>query len=288
MPEQKNKSFNVILVIICLFTAIFSSTIFAKCVNVEKSLHAYPNYNQTWLKLSENLNSETRHLVSNTLNENLSSEYGDSIIVDIPTSNKMVVYTETNLKVNNIVKMIDVLPTLEFKRTAQNSQWANTNISGKDIKKADITALNEGEWAVAIEFTKDGAEKFADLTKSIVGQQLAIFYDGNLISAPVIKEEITGGKAIINAGENAFTYDEAQNMAGTINSANISYEIIKVGVQNIVILVVMGLLFIISLGTIIIFIVSKFKEIADKGKCLNCGHINKNGQKFCSKCGNKL
>lgn len=287
MPE-KNKSFKVVLLIICLFAAIFSSIVFAKCINIEKSLHAYPSYNQTWLKLSENLNSEKQHLLSNTLNQNLSSEYDNSIIVDIPTNNKMVVYTETNFKVDNIIKMIDVLPTLEFKKHVQNNKWANTDITGKDIKKADVTALNEGEYAISIEFTKNGAEKFANLTKSIVGQQLAIFYDGNLISAPVIKEEITGGRAIINAGENAFTYDEAQNMVGAINSANISYEIIKVGGQNIVILVIMGLLFIISLGTIVIFIVSKIKKIAEKGKCVNCGHVNKSGQKFCSKCGSKL
>jgi len=238
MPE-KNKSFKVVLLIICLFTAIFSSIVFAKCINIEKSLHAYPSYNQTWLKLSENLNSEKQHLLSNTLNQNLSSEYDNSIIVDIPTNNKMVVYTETNFMVDNIIKMIDVLPTLEFKKHVQNNKWANTDITGKDIKKADVTALNEGEYAISIEFTKNGAEKFA-------------------------------------------------NMVGAINSANISYEIIKVGRQNIVILVIMGLLFIISLGTIVIFIVSKIKKIAEKGKCVNCGHVNKSGQKFCSKCGSKL
>ena len=46
-----------------------------------------------------------------------------------------------------------------------------------------------------------------------MGNQIAIIYDGETISSPVVNEAITGGTAYITGD---FTYEEAENLASTI------------------------------------------------------------------------
>ncbi len=54
---------------------------------------------------------------------------------------------------------------------------------------------------VSIDFTPEGADIFADVTEANVGKQLAIVLDGNVKSAPVIREKIGGGRASIEMGD---------------------------------------------------------------------------------------
>jgi len=292
MKNQKNYTLcgsnigKLINIILILVVALFSGIKLFECINVEEAMHLYPEYNQTWLKMSENLNSDRRLLISNTINQKLNTEYGSKIVVNIPTKNKMVVYTNEKVKESNIKKIINVLPKIEFK-SQNGNQLTAANIKDTDIKKANITTLSDGQWAIEIEFTEDGAEKFARLTKSIIGQRLAIFYDGNLISSPVIREEITGGRAIITE-ENGFAYDDVKNLVTVLNSSNLSYQVLHIEKQNIINLVFMALLFIASLIGGSFLVVLSIKNLLEKSKCSNCGYINKFGQKFCSKCGTEL
>ncbi|MBN2299269.1 MAG: protein translocase subunit SecD [Deltaproteobacteria bacterium] len=63
---------------------------------------------------------------------------------------------------------------------------------------------------VAISFNKDGARIFERVTTENVGSRLAILLDGRVSSAPVIREAISGGDAII---EGRFTMEEATDLA---------------------------------------------------------------------------
>ncbi|MFQ5847801.1 MAG: protein translocase subunit SecD [Candidatus Methylomirabilales bacterium] len=63
---------------------------------------------------------------------------------------------------------------------------------------------------VAIAFDRDGARIFEEITGKNVGRHLAIILDGNVYSAPVIKDRIAGGQAQI---EGRFTPDEARDLA---------------------------------------------------------------------------
>ena len=69
-----------------------------------------------------------------------------------------------------------------------------------------------------MEFNGAGSKKFADLTRDLVGQQMAIFFDGELQSAPVIREPIYGGKAQISGGDSGFEYSEAERMVNLLNA----------------------------------------------------------------------
>lgn len=95
----------------------------------------------------------------------------------------------------------------------------STGLSGADLKKAQVTfGSSQGGRAgpeVAIEFTDEGAKKFAEITKRNVGKPLAIFLDDQPVSAPTVQQEILGGNAVITG---QFTTQEAKNLAIQLNA----------------------------------------------------------------------
>jgi preprotein translocase subunit SecD len=63
---------------------------------------------------------------------------------------------------------------------------------------------------VEFELNSQGADQFERLTSANVGRQLAIVLDNTVYSAPVIKDRIAGGRAVI---EGSFTLAEARDLA---------------------------------------------------------------------------
>ena len=63
---------------------------------------------------------------------------------------------------------------------------------------------------VALRFNREGAKKFAQISSKNVGKRLAIVLDGEVQSAPVIREPILNGEAIISGD---FTQTEASDLA---------------------------------------------------------------------------
>lgn len=111
---------------------------------------------------------------------------------------------------------------LEFKREKKlpdgTPVWESTGLTGRDLSKSILSTDSSGQWIVSLEFNSEGAKKFAELTKELVGQQMAIFFDGELQSAPRVNEAIYGGKAQISGGESGFAYDEAERMVNLLNA----------------------------------------------------------------------
>jgi preprotein translocase subunit SecD len=91
--------------------------------------------------------------------------------------------------------------------------YTDTGLTGRVLASAalEFAGGQSGQLAneplVAITFTDEGGKLFEEITRDNVGQQLAIFLDGEIISAPRINEAISGGKATISGG---FTPDEAR------------------------------------------------------------------------------
>ena len=96
--------------------------------------------------------------------------------------------------------------------------WEPTGLTGEDLKSASIGTDQTGQWTVSLEFNAAGATKFATLTQKLVGQQMAIFFDNEEISAPVIREPIFGGKAEISGGSGGFKYEDAERMVNLLNA----------------------------------------------------------------------
>lgn len=97
--------------------------------------------------------------------------------------------------------------------------WKATDLSGSDLKRASLSIdPNNGEWVVNLEFNDKGTQKFADLTSRLVGKPMAIFFNGELKSAPVVQVQILDGHAQITGGEGGFGHDEAKNMVDLLNA----------------------------------------------------------------------
>lgn len=112
---------------------------------------------------------------------------------------------------------------LDFKKEGTpisgKQTWISTGLSGKDLSRAVLsTNSTSGEWVVDLQFNDKGTKKFADLTSKMVGKPMAIFFNGELQSAPVIREAIIGGNAQISGGENGFQYEEAKKMVDLLNA----------------------------------------------------------------------
>jgi len=88
----------------------------------------------------------------------------------------------------------------------------HAEVIGADLTNAivnfDQSAFNQP--IVSITFTRDGAKKFANVTGDNVDKRLAIVLDGNIKSAPVIRERIPSGEGII---QGRFTPEEANDLA---------------------------------------------------------------------------
>ncbi len=112
---------------------------------------------------------------------------------------------------------------LEFKKQTKSFdgsfQWSPTGLTGDDLKRAILsTNPSNGEWVVGLEFNDKGSKKFAEITQQFVGQPMAIFFNGELKSAPVIQEAIIGGHAQITGGQGGFKHEEAKQMVDLLNA----------------------------------------------------------------------
>lgn len=86
-----------------------------------------------------------------------------------------------------------------------------SEITGKYLKNAQVEIGGQFNMPyVSLEFEKEGAGVFEEVTSANIGRNLAIVLDGVVQSAPVIRDRIPGGRAII---EGNFTMEEAHDLA---------------------------------------------------------------------------
>jgi len=94
--------------------------------------------------------------------------------------------------------------------------WKNTELSGRHMTRANVDFdQTTGQPYVVLHFNSDGDELFGLLTEAHVGEQIAIFLDGEVITAPTVQTAIYGGQAVITGG---FTIEEAKLLAQRLNA----------------------------------------------------------------------
>ncbi len=100
-------------------------------------------------------------------------------------------------------------PGVEFLPTQDNPNQKVAVRTRVDVDGADLTDARAatdqqtGQWVVNFTFNAVGARRFADITRANVGRPFAIVLDGKVISSPVIREPITGGRGQISGSFNA-------------------------------------------------------------------------------------
>ncbi len=169
------------------------------------------NDNPTSEEMSDTIYKLQRRVEQYSTEASVYQEGDDRINIEIPG------VTDAN-------KILDELGkpgSLEFQ-----DPNGETVITGSDVKTATVKTgqddLNNKEYSVELTLNDDGTKKFADATTEFVGQQISIIYDGETISAPSVKQAITGGQAYITGN---FTYEEAENLASTIRIGGLKLEL---------------------------------------------------------------
>jgi len=108
--------------------------------------------------------------------------------------------------------------------------WKETGLDGAHFKFASVSYTQLGSPQVNIEFDSEGGKMFEELTGKLVGQRMAIFVGGQLISAPNVNEKIAGGNAVITGN---FSLQEALKLANDLNTGAIDAPIILSGQYTI-------------------------------------------------------
>jgi SecD/SecF fusion protein len=120
---------------------------------------------------------------------------------------------------------------MNLDQEGRNGEIRTSEVYVKRIPEMTGDALSEafasmdefGRFKILLRFTKEGAKRFAEVTKTIADEghragrlgQLAIVLDGKLYSAPTVREEIPSGSAEITG---QFSQREALELANVLNN----------------------------------------------------------------------
>ena len=103
----------------------------------------------------------------------------------------------------------------------------NVVLEGSDVEDAqgvvgeDNTTKNK-QYVVSLTLTKEGAAKFAEATEANLNKQIAIVYDNETLSAPVVQSVISDGNAQITGMS---SIEEAKNLAAAIRIGSLKLEL---------------------------------------------------------------
>lgn len=110
-------------------------------------------------------------------------------------------------------------------------RYISTELTGRFLKRSSLEFNQQNRQAtVVLQFNDDGAKLFEKLTKENIGKTIAIYLDGQIISAPTVQQAIAGGRAEITGN---FTPDEAKTLVGRLNSGALPVPITLVSTQTI-------------------------------------------------------
>ncbi len=158
---------------------------------------------------------------------------------------KLIVELPGVTDIQQAVDTIGQTPVLEFKKlnpdaaalTASSTpeevanQFLATELTGRYLKSAAVQYDDQTHRPiVSLEFNDEGKELFAKLTKEEIGKPLAIFLDGQIISAPTVQDEIRDGKAVITG---SYTATEARDLARSLRYGALPVPVELVGTQTI-------------------------------------------------------
>lgn len=126
----------------------------------------------------------------------------------------------------------------EIGQTAQLSfadEDGNVLLTGDMVKDATkqvgSTSKNGASQPyVALEFNKEGAERFAEATSNNIGKQIYIIMDNEVISAPTVRTAITNGQAMITG---SFTAEGAEQLASLIRAGSLPFNLNVIQMKNV-------------------------------------------------------
>ncbi len=121
---------------------------------------------------------------------------------------------------NEILEDLGTPGSLEFQ-----DPDGNVVLTGNDVETATASYVTQNginQAIVELQFTDEAAEIFSDLTAENINKRIPIVYDGEIISSPQVKEQISGGMASI---DNMESFEAAEALASQIRIGSLSLEL---------------------------------------------------------------
>lgn len=231
--------------LVCVAAGVFGNT-FASARNIKKGLDlaggvsiAYEAKGKVTDKEMNDTVEKMRLRAESYSTEAQAYREGDRrVVVDIPD----VKDADAVLKQLGEAGSIQFIPVtsetmttsggaMALKDTVENLAKAGlVVVDGSDIADAEAQAYNDQskigtQYIVNLTLNTAGTKKFADATEKYLNQQIAIVYDGKIISAPVVEAHITDGKAQISGQS---TMEEANRLASIIRIGALPVELTEV------------------------------------------------------------
>ena len=138
-----------------------------------------------------------------------------------------LVYPDNGERLAAIDKGTEVVPPEykieNYKHAAEENEQATmerllvkrkADLGGDRVSESHAYYGNEG-WTVQLKFDGEGAKKFGQITEQYKGHRFAIVLDGIIQSAPVIRDAIYGGDAVITGH---FSEKEARGLASVLQN----------------------------------------------------------------------
>lgn len=169
-------------------------------------------------------------------------------VVQVGGSDRIIVELPGVKDINEAINLIGQTPFLEFRtenpnppnltpgangniNVDPNQAYVPTGLTGKQFKKATLDFdPRTGAPQITLQFDAEGTKLFADITQNNIGKSVAIFLDGQILSAPTVQSAITNGQAVITG---QFTVSEAKELIVRLNSGALPVPIHLLSQQDV-------------------------------------------------------
>jgi len=140
--------------------------------------------------------------------------------------------TADEIKAFDDANKVGTLGTTTAEQTlAYIKLFKDTGLTGSMVARATLQFNpTTNEPAVGLNFTEEGRDLFAKITKANIGNYIGIFLDGQPISVPIVRDAIIDGKAEISG---SFTTEEATKLVRDLNYGALPVPIKLLSTQTI-------------------------------------------------------
>lgn len=174
--------------------------------------------------------------VQKVIRQRLTDKQFTEATVSLKNDNRVVVEIPEISNPEEAVQTLGTTAQMLFV-DADGKEW----LTGKDIKKANYgfgkptgSEMTDIHY-VQVQFTGEGAQKFAEATGSIAARNdgtnfLAIIMDNQAISTPSVSEKIDSDSCVISG---SFTRESATELADLINAGQIPFSLDQVELRSV-------------------------------------------------------
>lgn len=129
------------------------------------------------------------------------------------------------------VKEVEEYPGYYALYALKSDRNGGAVLSGNFLTDAKSSmSQNQGSYELTLEMTDEAAQLWSRITRENISKAIAIVYDGSVYSAPIVNDQINGGKSTISGN---FTVEEADELANILKSGSmprveiLSVEVVK-------------------------------------------------------------